>query len=1015
MSQGTKYSDRASVDRRSFLKMAGFTVGAATLYGCIRGKEREVVPYLVAPEEVVAGRAYWYASVCGACPAACGVLAKALDGRPIKLEGNPDHPLSAGGLCAVGQASVLSLYDSQRLRAPLQGGTKSDWGAVDNALAAALGPLAAGGRAAPGRAAPGRAAPGRVRFLTDSTTGPTERATIEAFLARFPDGRLIIYDPISLSAIADAHEETHGVRVIPRYHVDRAEVIVSFAADFLGNWLSPVEHTRAYRAGRRLDAADAPFSHHTQLESRLTLTGSNADQRVVVPPRSAAAILAHLAERVARGLGATPPWTAALPELPVDSAVVEQIARRLLGAHPGRSLMLCGDNDLAAQRLTNFVNELLGSYAENGTVNLSQPTQQRIGDDRALLELREELRNGNVDALFVRNVNPVYDLPFGAELKMALGEVDLVVSFAEREDETARLAHFVCPEPHFLESWGDSEPAAGIVALRQPVLRVLGKTRPLLESLAVWSGQPATARDVVRQVWRRRVFPRAHNAGGFEKFWHQTLHDGQAEVTPAAGEPEVTAAGALMADAVTLPEAPAKVADGELVVELYASAAAYDGRHAHNPWLLELPDPIAKTTWDNFATLAEATARGLGVENGDELEITRDGDEPLRLPVLVQPGQHPATLSIALGWGRQGTERFAQVGPQWLEGKPTVEEGRLVGTNAAPLVAVAAEHLAYSGNTVQVRPTGVRREFACTQMHHSLFVPERLARAGHERRPIVQETTLASLRRSGHGGHGEGHGEHPSLYKEHEMEPHHWGLVVDLTACTGCSACVISCQAENNIPVVGRDEVSRSREMHWMRIDRYYSGDGHGGGAKDLDVVYMPMMCQHCDNAPCENVCPVQATAQSAEGLNQQVYNRCVGTRYCANNCPYKVRRFNWFDYPREDRLQNMALNPDVTVRSRGVMEKCSMCVQRIQEAKAVAKQAGVAMADGQIEPACAQSCPAGAIVFGDINDPESRLSRLKRDSRHYTVLAELGVKPVVGYLSKVRNRTERSGSDEHS
>ncbi len=981
------------LDRRGFLKMTGFALSATTLSGCLRGREREVVPYLVAPEEVIPGRAYHYASVCGACAAGCGVLAKALDGRPVKLEGNPDHPISGGGLCAVGQASVLSLYDSRRLRQPLQDGSESSWSEVDAALAAASDRLAAGG--------------GRVRFLTDSTAGPAERAAIEAFLARFPDGRLITYDPLSLSAIAEAHEQTHGVRATPRYRIERAEVIVSFGADFLGSWISPVEHTRAYRAGRRADSAESPFSHHTQLESRLTLTGSNADRRVVVPPGAAAAILAHLAERVARGQGEAPPWPAA-PAPPIDPAVIEQIARRLLGAHRGHALVLCGDNDPAAQRLTNYVNELLGSYdtaGGAGTVDLERPSRQRLGDDRALLELRGELRGGNVDALFVRGVNPVYDLPFGAELAATLAELELVVSFAERLDETAEHAHFVCPEPHFLETWGDSEPVAGTVALRQPVLRVIGDTRPLLESLAAWSGRGGAARDLLREAWRERVFPRAGGGGSFDTFWNQTLHDGQAEV---AVEP--AAAGAFSAAAVVLPDALPAPAGGELIAEVYPSAVALDGRHAHNPWLLELPDPITKTTWDNFATLAAATAATLGVEDGDEVEISSGGGEALRLPALIQPGQHPSTVAVALGWGRRGTERFADVGPQWLEGKPTVEEGRLVGTNAAPLID-ASERLAYSGRRVEVRRTGVAREVACTQMHHSLFVPPHLARAGHEKRQLVHETTVASLRRDRHGDAGHAHGEHPSLYEDHPKKPHHWGMVVDLSACTGCSACVVSCQAENNVPVVGRDEVSRAREMHWMRIDRYYSSDG-----EDVDVVHMPMMCQHCDNAPCEAVCPVQATAQSAEGLNQQIYNRCVGTRYCANNCPYKVRRFNWFEYPRQDRLQNMVLNPNVTVRSRGVMEKCSLCVQRIHEAKAEAKLAGLpVVADGTIEPACAQSCPAGAIVFGDMNDPESRLSRLKAGSRHYTVLAELGIKPVVGYLTKVRNRTERSGSDEHA
>lgn len=987
--------------RRDFLKLTGFAVGGMALTGCVQGKERGVVPYLTAAEEVVPGRAYWYASVCGACPAACGVLAKALDGRPVKLEGNPGHPISGGGLCAIGQASVLGLYDSQRLRQPLLGGQKSSWDQVDAEIGQALDRLAAAAESAESDV--------KVRFLTDSTIGPAERAEVESFLSRFPGSRLVTYDPISLSAIADAHGETHGLRVLPRYRLERAEVIVSFGADFLGSWISPVEHAKAYRAGRSLAAEGAAFSHHLQLESRMTLTGSSADRRVVIPPRSAPTILAHLADRLARDAGASVPW-GALPEAPIDEVEITAIAGLLSSAQRSRALVLCGDNDIAAQKLVNLINELLGSYGnsladELGTIDLEQPSRQRVGADADLLELRQELADGAVDALFVRGVNPTYDLPFGDEIAASLDDVGLIVSFAERVDETAAQAHFVCPEPHYLESWGDSEPVVGTVALRQPVLRVLGQTRPLLESLTTWSGRPEAAQDSVRRFWRQQVYPRAAELTGFDRFWNKALHDGWAVV---AAEPTEGATG-FVASAVALPVAYSAPAAGSLVAEAHASTTVFDGRHAHNPWLLELPDPIGKTTWDNVVALAPETAAEIGVSDGDEVEIKLEGGATLALPAMQQPGQHPGTVAVALGWGCRGTDRFAKVGPQWLEGKPTVDEGGLVGARAAPLIAVGS-HLGYEGRPVTIRATGTKRVLATTQRHHSLFVPAKLAIEGHERRPIVQETTLAELGHDSHDGHGEGHDEHPSLYPEHEKTGHHWGLAIDLTACNGCSACVVSCQAENNIPVVGRDEVDRSREMHWMRIDRYYSGEG-----ENVDVVHMPMLCQHCDNAPCENVCPVQATVQSAEGLNQQVYNRCVGTRYCANNCPYKVRRFNWFDYPREDRLQNLVLNPDVTVRSRGVMEKCSLCVQRIQEAKSEALAHGVPLADGDIEIACAQSCPAEAIVFGDMNDPESRLAKLKQDPRHYTVLAELGVKPVVGYLSKVRNRTQRSGSDEHA
>jgi len=964
--------------------MAGFTLGAAVSWGCTRGNDRELVPYLIAPEEVVPGRPTFYASVCGACPAGCGLLSRNLDGRPVKIEGNPEHPVSRGGLCAVGQASVLALYDDQRLRAPMQKGVESTWPVVDGLLEEQVEEMIASGA--------------RVRFLTDSTAGPADVEAIDAFLGRFDDSRLVVYDPVSVAAISDSHEHSHGVRALPRYHFDRAEVIVSFGADFLGTWISPVEHTFAYHQGRQGGAEHDDFSFHVQIESRLSLTGSNADQRIVVPPEATAAALAQLARAVGRGLGETPPW-AAPAEGPVSESVIDELARRLLEVPSGNSLLVCGENDPQAQMIANYLNELLGNYS-TGVVDLTQQSNQRRGDDRALLELRDEMVRGEVDVLLIRGVNPVYELPFGEDFAGAMDSTALVVSFSSHLDETARHATFVCPEPHFLESWGDSEPVAGVVALRQPVVRTIGSPRSLMESLAIWGGRPANDRELLRESWRRRVFPRTSSTDGFDAFWDRTLHDGWAQVSTDSASASFDASG--LAEIEVQPPAD----NGRLVAVTHASLAVHDGRHAHNAWLQEMPDPITKTCWDNFAAVNPETARTLGLENGDEVRIEAPDAGSITLPVLIQPGQHQRSVAISLGYGRAGTDRFSRIGPRWLEGTPTVDQGGVIGANASPLIGIFDGYLQTSRSEIRLVSTGAKRPVACTQQHHSLDIPEHLAMGANTRRDIVRETTVEALHDHSQGAHHP-HEEHLSLWKTHEMQPHHWGMVVDLSACTGCSACVVSCQAENNIPVVGRDEVVRSREMHWMRIDRYYSG-----GGEDVDVVHMPMMCQHCDNAPCETVCPVQATAQSAEGLNQQVYNRCVGTRYCANNCPYKVRRFNWFNYPREGRLQNLALNPDVTIRSRGVMEKCSLCVQRIQSAKIEAKREGRPVADGEIQPACAESCPARAITFGDLNDPESRLAGLNQDPRHYQVLAELGVKPVVGYLKKIRNRPERVRRD---
>jgi molybdopterin-containing oxidoreductase family iron-sulfur binding subunit len=427
-----------------------------------------------------------------------------------------------------------------------------------------------------------------------------------------------------------------------------------------------------------------------------------------------------------------------------------------------------------------------------------------------------------------------------------------------------------------------------------------------------------------------------------------------------------------------------------------------DGRHAHNPWLLELPDPVTKVTWDNYASFSPATADALGIKEGDVVRLT-DDQIKIELPAHLQPGQNDQSVAVALGYGRKGTDRFAFIGPQWLESKPTVEPGHLIGQNAAIFLARQNNQTLYSTRSVQVQRTGARHELACTQLHHSIDVPANLATPAERRRPIVEETTLAALIKDPHAG---AHHQElfPSLWApDHKYPGHKWGMSIDMNACTGCSACVVACQIENNIPIVGKDEIARQREMYWMRIDRYYTSEGD-----DTDVAHQPMLCQHCENATCETVCPVLATAHSSEGINMQVYNRCVGTRYCANNCAYKVRRFNWFNYAHEDQMQNMILNPEVTVRDRGVMEKCSFCIQRISNAKARAKENGVPLADGDVKTACQQSCPAQAIVFGDLNDPNSQVSKMRANGRAYRVLEELKVEPSIDYLRIVRNRPQQ-------
>ena len=561
-------------------------------------------------------------------------------------------------------------------------------------------------------------------------------------------------------------------------------------------------------------------------------------------------------------------------------------------------------------------------------------------------------------------------------------------------DETAAGAALVLPQAHFLEAWGDGQPEHGRYSLSQPTVPPLRDGRSLRHVLARLLGDQRDDAALVRDTWRDEVYPLADGGQDFRAFFDRALHDGYWESPAPAPEEPAFRSGAIRAPRAT--EGPSGL---ELV--LYPKVGLLDGRGAHNPWLQELPDPVSKVTWDNYACLSETRAAELGVELGDVVRLTPSGGgRGIELPVLVQRGQHDDVVAVALGYGRAGTDRFAGIGPGWLEGRPTVREGQTIGVNAAPLLTLDAGGLGYAGRGVTLEPTGEHRPLACTQDHHSLEVPEHLAPPGAEVRDAVRSAGFEDYRSDPEHAIAHGHLPEAELWPDdHRPLGHHWGMAVDLTSCTGCSACVIGCQAENNVPVVGRDEVRRHREMHWIRIDRYLTGEGDG-----VTAAHQPMFCQQCDNAPCEWVCPVLATVHSSEGLNQQVYNRCVGTRYCANTCPYKVRRFNWFDYPREDKLANQALNPDVTVRTRGVMEKCTFCAQRIQEARSEARRRGVELADGDIKTACQQSCPTQAIVFGDMADPESAVSRLMARQRAYGVLEETNVKPSVRYLARIRN-----------
>ncbi len=981
----------AYVRRRSFLKAVGFGVAGLTVSGCQQTPEIKAIPLPIQPAGVTAGRPMHYATVCGACTAGCGMLATCRDGRPTKLEGLPEHPTSAGGLCAMGQASLLGLYDQLRFDAPQQDGNATTWDEADQAIVARLKNIDESGKA--------------ICLLTGSVASPTLNQVIDGFLGSYQDGRRVNFDSLSSSTIADAHQATHGVRAVPQFYFDKAEVIVSFGADFLGTWISPVQFTTQRTAGRQLDRDEPFMSFHAQFESCTSLTGANADLRMALAPGEFGLELTRLAVKVAE-LTNQSVDVETLAESSIPQQTIEELADRLVHAK-GHSLVISGENDLKVQKLCNFINHSLGNYGS--TLNISQPSGIRQGNDGELAALVADMKSGAVGALLVHATNPLFELPASLGFVEALDNVDVVVQFSTRPDETTEYADFVCPIPHFLEGWNDYEIRPGLYSLGQPVIQTLFDTRPLMESLGQWTGETAGSRDLIQRFWESTVYPQAESRESFPKFFHTALHDGFVDVGTDSGE----GADSFALEAVE----PVTVVTGgnEFSLVAYAKVGLQNGTHACNPWLQEMPDPVSKVTWDNYACLSVATAKLLGVEEGDVVRLSLDDSSPsLELPVYVLPGVHDQVVAVAFGYGGVATERFAGIGPSWIESRPTVNAEGRVGQNIAPLMNLENNVLRNWRPGLSVQPTGEKHELASTQTWHRITVPKNLAPPGAERRPIVQETSFAAFQKDPHSGHIEHHEFGPDkLYPpDHPTDGRQWAMAIDLTKCTGCSACVVACQAENNISVVGKDEVRRRRDMHWMRIDRYFSGEGD-----DVEVVHQPMMCQHCDNASCENVCPVLATIQTSEGLNAQVYNRCVGTRYCANNCAYKVRRFNWFYYDRPDGLENMALNPEVTVRSRGIMEKCSFCVQRIQNAKIEARVQGIPVAADAVQTACQQSCPADAIVFGDINHPESPVSRLMRDNpRAFRVLEELDVEPSVHYLTKVRNSVDVAASegDEH-
>ena len=987
--------EATSTTRRDFLKYVGFSTAAASLAAC-EGPVKKSIPYIVQPMEIIPGVANYYATTIADGFDFASVLVKTREGRPIKIENNT-MAATKGSANARVNASVLGLYDSLRVQGPKRKeGESISWSTFDAETTEKLTNIAAANK--------------NIVLLTQTFASPSTSKLISEFQEKYGNVRHVVYDAVSESTALDAYQAKYGERGLANYDFAKAMTIVSVGADFLGDWQGG-GFDSGYSKNRVPD--HGKMSRHIQFESNMSLTGANADKRVALTPTEQKLVLAKLYSYVVGGS-----VSGSLPEH-IEAAVKSAASQLKKAGSVG--LVVTGIQDVNAQTVVLEINEALGSKAFDKTT----PIKTRQGSDKAVAALVADMKAGSVGAIIMSGVNPIYSLPNASEFAEGLKKVELSVAFSMKEDETSSEAQYIAAVPHYLESWGDVEIKKGHYGLIQPTIRPLFDTRQFQDALLKWTGNDVSYHDYIKAAWGTTILG--------ESSFNKAIHDGvfvgaiETEVEDTSGDEETVevpsgnAARALASSAKS---------NGGLELTLYTKIGMGDGQQANNPWLQEFPDPLTRASWDNYLTISKADAdeKGLvnthvatGALNGSYANVTVNGTT-LKVPVMIQPGQAKGTVGLALGYGKtKGLKTEMQTG-------------------------VNAYAFYQEFNTVQnviVEATSGEHEFASVQLHNTLM----------GRGDIIKETTLEIFNTKDKKYWNAipmvslNHVETPVTSPEVDLWDsfdrsigHHFNLSIDLNACTGCGACVIACHAENNVPVVGKMEVRRSRDMHWLRIDRYYSseetfeGDNEKienaegwftgtkqalremeSGSENPQVVFQPVMCQHCNHAPCETVCPVGATTHSRQGQNHMAYNRCVGTRYCANNCPYKVRRFNWFlyngndefDYHMNDDLGRMVINPDVTVRSRGVMEKCSMCIQKTQKTILDAKRDGREIKDGEFQTACSAACSNGAMTFGDINDKDSKVAKLLKDDRMYHLLESVGTKPNVQYHTKVRNTTE--------
>ena len=935
-----EYSGTDGVDRRDFLRVMGASLAMAGATACDFPPAESIVPYVRQPEEIIPGKPLYYATSMTLSGATTGLLVESHMGRPTKIEGNPKHPASLGSSDRHAQGALLNLYDPDRAQTVRRAGQIDTWGSFVSAM---LGVLA-------GHETDGGEG---LRLLTGTIVSPTLADQIRQAATKYPNLKWHQWDSAAVDSGRAGRERVFGEQKDVVLHLDRADVVVSIDADVLDAGAGHLRYARDFASRRRVGHGSETMNRLYAVESTPGCTGAVADHRLPLRVGEMSALVASLASAVGVDVvGTSSPggryeqWAA--------------IVARDLRAHAGASVVVAGDQLSADIHVMVYgINEALGN--SGSTIEYVTPApMEPVYHTESLRELVTDMAGGRVSGLLVLGCNPVYDSPADLQFAGAMEKVPFRAHLSPYYDETSERCHWHVPECHFLESWSDARSWDGTCSIVQPLIRPLYRSRSSHEVLALFSeGVETSPHDLVRRFWGAR-----RQDIDFEKWWRRALHDGVIPRDDSDGL--VVSIPDLNVSGLTPPAGESGPSGDGLEVIFRPDPNIHDGTFANNGWLQELPKPLTKLTWDNAALMSPSTASRLGVESEDVIEITLGG-RAITAPAWILPGHADEAVTVHLGYGRTRAGRV----------------GTGAGFNASLLRTSNDFHFATGAS---ITKQGKRTKLACTQRHHSM-----------EGRDLVRSMTVDEFQ-GGSNGHGE-HGD-MSLYPGWDYEGYAWGLSIDTSVCIGCSGCTIACQAENNIPVVGKREVIREREMHWIRVDHYYSGD-----PTNPETLHQPVPCMHCESAPCEPVCPVEATSHSDEGLNDMTYNRCVGTRYCSNNCPYKVRRFNFFEYSDfETESLKLMRNPDVTVRQRGVMEKCTYCVQRINSARIDAEKEGRKVRDGEIVTACQQACPTQAIVFGDINDPSSRVAKAKHEPHDYSLLGELNTRPRTTYLATVRN-----------